>query len=619
MSDTDTEYGTMTFRGHLLELRQRMTRIFVAVLIGFMVAFGFKEILFDFVASPLRTALAESGIYGFTAIEITETIFVYLKLSFITGIIATLPYTFFQLWSFVAPGLLEREKAAIAPLVFFSTLFFLLGAYFAYEVIIPFVCDYLATLADENPTITMEVTVRSAFGFSLSMILAFGVAFELPMVMFFLTFLGVADHKKFLRFFRYFVVLSFIVGAMFTPPDPVSQLLMAGPLNVLYLLGIVTAYFVGKRRENKEKRSRIPARLWGILSVSLLLLGMGIGAGTWWLGQTRSPLEWVPPDAQWVLSVRMSPGLESNLPKKQQDQLRTQLGIPADAPRTERVVLAGNAKGQTLMVFPGACTDGTAKKGTCKYQDLLLGDDDYIAQALEQEQGMSQTPIIQTLDVSAPFWIWRKTPAESLLDMLPGNEPSAPIQMQAAFVRADLRGDAPWLDVGVQVASAGDVTTLQNRVDLWRSMQQQIVENKRRNSNASAHAKEQLALLNDVVGLQDAVISLLESNAALSEQSGPVRKKLTAVKQKLKAKQSLEPESEAAVLTQEATNIVGLLGAQAIGSWRSTLEEDRMSVRLELTIPDGLDALMSHIPTSLPTHLHAAGQPTVPTTTETKK
>ena len=127
MSDIHHEDERMSFRDHLLELRDRLTRIFVGALLGFFVAFAFKEALFEFVADPLRESLADNGIYGFTAIEITETIFVYLKLSFIAGLVLTLPYTFYQLWSFIAPGLLEKEKQSIAPLVFFSTLFFLLG------------------------------------------------------------------------------------------------------------------------------------------------------------------------------------------------------------------------------------------------------------------------------------------------------------------------------------------------------------------------------------------------------------------------------------------------------------------------------------------------------------
>jgi len=604
MSDTDSESGAMTFRDHLLELRQRMTRIFVAVLVGFMTAFAFKEPLFDFVATPLREALADSGIYGFTAIEITETIFVYLKLSFITGIIATLPYTFYQLWSFIAPGLLEREKAAIAPLVFFSTVFFLLGAYFAYEVIIPFVCDYLANLANDNASITMEVTVRSAFGFSLSMILAFGVAFELPMVMFFLTFLGVADHKKFLRFFRYFVVLSFVIGALFTPPDPISQLLMAGPLNLLYLLGIATSYFVGKRREKQEKTKRIPARVWGLLSATLLLLGVGIGVGTWWLGQTRSPLEWVPPGAQWVLSARWSPGLDAHISTAKQDTLRDQLGIPSDAPKTERVVMAGNAEGQVLVILPGACTEQPPAVGVCRYNDLLLGDDAYVEQAVAQEHGLSQVPIFKALEVSAPMWLWLQSPSPELMALLPGDDPAAPIQTKSAFLRADLRGDAPWLDIGVQVASPPDVSTLQNRVDLWRSSQQQVAKAQQLGKHASALAEQQLSLLHEVVNVQDAVVTLLESNAALSEQSGPVRKKLVAVQEKLKA--SGKPVDVPPSAPAEDTSVLATLGAPAIQSWRSTLEEDRMSVRLDLTIPDGLDALLSVVPSSLPERLNTA-------------
>jgi sec-independent protein translocase protein TatC len=598
MTDSTHEEERMSFRDHLLELRNRLTRIFVGALLGFFIAFAFKEALFDFVAQPLRESLANNGVYGFTAIEITETIFVYLKLSFIAGLVLTLPYTFYQLWSFVAPGLLEKEKRSIAPLVFFSTVFFLLGAYFAYEVIIPFVCDYLASLSTANPSIAMEVTVRSAFGFSLSMFLAFGFAFELPMIMFFLSFIGLVDHRQYLRFFRYFVVLSFIIGALFTPPDPVSQLLMAGPLNVLYLIGVAAAYFVGQSKAKGEKATHIPSRVWSILSAFLLVLSIAIGSYTWWLGSSRSPLEWVPADSQWAMSVRISTTLGPDASPEQTRTFRNRLGLPAKAPTTDRVVLAGNSDGQILFVFPGACEDATPSNGQCHHDDLLMGDAEWLNKAVQKGPNVASLEMVKDLDLRAPSWLWIRTPSDAQLAVLPSMENSSlTTEVESTFAAIDLRGDAPWVEVGVQLRSKDDVTALQNQVDLWRAEQARQQETVARDQVRAHTDGANLGVLSDLAHVQAKMLDSMDSNPSMKRQKASLRTRINAVVTQLEERKKAMGKTSQP--TQPQKHILAKLGPSAIASWRTVIRNDQIGVRIGLTVPIGVDALLALLPEPL--------------------
>jgi len=183
----------------------------------------------------------------------TEAFFAKLKVAFIAAIFAASPVVFYQLWQFVAPGLYQNEKRYVIPFVLFASLFFLLGAGFCYQVVLPIA---YAFFLDEYKTIGVQATLRISeyFSFTSRMLLAFGVTFELPVLAFFFARVGLITHRTLLDFFRYSVVGIFIVAAVLTPgPDVASQLLLAGPLLLLYLVSIGVAYAFGtKRDENKE-------------------------------------------------------------------------------------------------------------------------------------------------------------------------------------------------------------------------------------------------------------------------------------------------------------------------------------------------------------------------------
>lgn len=297
------EDARLTFHEHLGELRTRLVRAAVAVFVGFLVAWTFRQQLFDLLSAPVREGLADNGIYRLTAIDVTETIFVYLKLSIVAGILIGSPVVFWQLWAFISPGLHRHEKQYVLPITVFSVLFFFLGVLFCHRVLLPFVTDFLVEMTLEHPDVSLQVTVQNTFSFALSLLLAFGAAFELPLVIFFLSALGLTSPRGLLRFFRYFVLLAFVIGAVFTPPDPVSQVMMAVPLIALYLLGIgLSALAI--RQKQRSGEGALSTQSWALIGVVLVSVVGALGYVSWILGVTPSPLDHVPASARVVVGLR---------------------------------------------------------------------------------------------------------------------------------------------------------------------------------------------------------------------------------------------------------------------------------------------------------------------------
>lgn len=234
----------MTFTEHLNELRVRLMRCLIGAFVGFLLCYGFAEQLFLILMQPLVDLLAPTGgalIYT----GLPEAFFTHLKVAFIAGLFVASPYIFYQLWMFIAPGLYAGERKYMIPVALCSAICFISGALFGYFVVFPFGFQFFLGYATEF--IKPMPSVKEYFSFSTSMLFAFGFIFELPLFMFFLSVLGVVTHKT-LRKYRKFAVLgNFVVAAILTPPDVVSQCLMAGPLCVLYEIGIWVAYLFGKK------------------------------------------------------------------------------------------------------------------------------------------------------------------------------------------------------------------------------------------------------------------------------------------------------------------------------------------------------------------------------------
>jgi sec-independent protein translocase protein TatC len=236
---------TMPLTAHLEELRWRLIRALLAIGVAFVAVYNFSDVLFAVLTRPLLDL--QQGPVELIGTGVAEAFFTKLKVAFIAAVFVASPVLFWQAWMFVAPGLYDGEKRYARPFVFFATFFFLLGAVFCYQVVLP--VGYRFFLA-EYATIGVAPSIRISeyLSFTARMLLAFGVTFELPVVTFFLARLGVVTHRTMLGYFRYAVLGIVIAAAVLTPgPDIASQMLMAGPLFVLYLLSIGIAYVFARR------------------------------------------------------------------------------------------------------------------------------------------------------------------------------------------------------------------------------------------------------------------------------------------------------------------------------------------------------------------------------------
>ena len=236
---------------HLAELRARIFKVLIACVIGTALAWNFKEDIFGFLMKPAIAALGdEAG--KLQAIAPTEIFFTYVKCALLTGVVFALPVIFWQAWSFVAPGLYPGEKRAVMPFVLCSTLLFAGGAVFGYSMVFPLMFDFLTGFDSEF--VVSAWTMREVFAITTRLFLAFGVAFELPVLVFFLSVAGIVDAPTLFRGTPYAVLIIFVTAALLTPPDWVSQVFLAVPMIGLYLLGVGVAWAFGgnRRRERAE-------------------------------------------------------------------------------------------------------------------------------------------------------------------------------------------------------------------------------------------------------------------------------------------------------------------------------------------------------------------------------
>ncbi len=230
---------------HLAELRGRIFKVLIACVIGTALAWSFTEEIFGVLLEPAVAALGGED-RPLQAIAPTEIFFTYLKCALLAGVIFALPVIFWQLWAFVAPGLYPGEKNAILPFVLVSTALFTGGAVFGYTIVFPLMFDFLTGF--DNEFVQSAWTMREVFALTTRLFLAFGVAFELPVAVFFLAMAGIVDAPTLLRGTPYAVLGVFVTAAVLTPPDWVSQVFLAVPMVALYLLGVGVAWLFGGSR-----------------------------------------------------------------------------------------------------------------------------------------------------------------------------------------------------------------------------------------------------------------------------------------------------------------------------------------------------------------------------------
>ena len=232
------------FTAHLDELRTRLIRCFLAVGIGFVASYAFKEKLFEILIKPLTSVMNPGDKIIFTGLP--EAFFTYLKVAFLSGLMLSVPVILYEFWMFVAPGLYKKERKMLIPIIVLSSIFFLGGSLFGYFIVFPF--GFRFFLGFTTDTIQALPSMKEYLGFSSKLLLAFGLVFELPLVITFLARLGIVT-VEFLKTNRKYAILIFFAGAaILTPPDVVTQTMMAVPLMLLYEISIVGARIFGKKK-----------------------------------------------------------------------------------------------------------------------------------------------------------------------------------------------------------------------------------------------------------------------------------------------------------------------------------------------------------------------------------
>jgi len=249
MENTAIEEEKMPFTSHLDELRSRLMKSLVAIGIGFVACYFFKERLFSFLLLPLADIMPEGSTMIFTSLP--EAFFTYLKVSFFAGIFLVSPFVLYQIWQFVSPGLYQSEKKYVAPFVALSTLFFVGGAAFAYFLVFPLGFKFFVAFGTD--LIKPMLSMKEYLSFSMKLLLAFGVIFELPIFMFFIARIGLVDSTTLTKKRKYAILLIFITAALLTPPDVVTQCMMAVPLIVLYEISVWVVKMGEKKGSGKKK------------------------------------------------------------------------------------------------------------------------------------------------------------------------------------------------------------------------------------------------------------------------------------------------------------------------------------------------------------------------------
>jgi sec-independent protein translocase protein TatC len=247
MSD-QPEAAQETFISHLIELRSRLLRAIVAVVIVLAVLFPFAKDIYAALAQPLLRVLPQGS--TMIATDVTGTFLVPLKVTLMAAFLVALPYVLYQAWAFVAPGLYQHEKRLVLPVLVSSFLFFLIGMAFAYFFVFPVAFGFFAGYAPVG--VQMMTDIDKYLSFVLTMFIAFGLTFETPVVVIVLVRMRIVALEKLRSARPYVIVGAFVVGAVFTPPDVISQLLLAVPLWLLFELGLLLARFVSVPVEKPE-------------------------------------------------------------------------------------------------------------------------------------------------------------------------------------------------------------------------------------------------------------------------------------------------------------------------------------------------------------------------------
>jgi len=242
----ETELPKMSFLDHLEELRKRLIVSIIAIGVAFLVCWNFADRIYAWVQAPL-TKFLPVGDQKLAYTHLTEPFMVYMKVAFFAAIFVSSPIIMWQVWQFISPGLYKKERRYAAPFIILATLFFLLGGYFGYRVLLPGACAFFV---ETGQKFKQMIKIDEYFSFASTIMLASGVVFETPILIFFLARLGIVTPAFLLQKAKWAIVLSFIIAAILTPsPDMVNQTMLALPMIGLYFLGVGVAFLFGKRHD----------------------------------------------------------------------------------------------------------------------------------------------------------------------------------------------------------------------------------------------------------------------------------------------------------------------------------------------------------------------------------
>ncbi|MDP2028689.1 MAG: twin-arginine translocase subunit TatC [Thiobacillus sp.] len=237
-----------TFISHLIEMRDRLLRAVLAIIIIFVCLFPWAQDLYALLAQPMLAALPKGG--QMIATDVTTPFFVPIKVTMMAAFLLALPWVFYQIWAFVAPGLYQHEKRLGAPLVVASVILFLLGMAFAYFLVFPVVFGFVVGVAPVGVAVMTDI--GKYLDFVMTLFMAFGITFEVPVVVVLLVKMNMVSVAKLREIRPYVIVGAFVIGAIFTPPDIISQFMLAVPLWVLYEAGIIVAALISKPKPEAE-------------------------------------------------------------------------------------------------------------------------------------------------------------------------------------------------------------------------------------------------------------------------------------------------------------------------------------------------------------------------------
>jgi sec-independent protein translocase protein TatC len=243
----EVEAHRMPLMEHLIELRNRVVYSAVALAVGMVICLFIADDLFAFLKAPFVVALTKTGVKGGLSIVNSpfEGVYTYLRVSFVGGLMLAMPVVAYQIWRFIAPGLYKTERRVVLPLAFSSTMLFTGGSAFAYYVILPVALPFFLEVIEADANLSLSGYLSGV----VRMMVAFGICFQLPVVTWFIARIGLIDHRDMVESFRYAVVGMFVVAALITPPDVLTQSLLAIPLVILYVISIGIAWvFTTKTR-----------------------------------------------------------------------------------------------------------------------------------------------------------------------------------------------------------------------------------------------------------------------------------------------------------------------------------------------------------------------------------